>query len=129
MKNGAENVILAPELSLAQARSFKGCSIISYGNIPAMTTHKCVLMDTVGCQKCEGYMLDRQGAKLFVHGIYGHRNLIYNSVPVYMADKQEEISDFSTHFIFSQEKREECEKIIEAYKNKKAPSGAFRRIK
>ena len=129
MKNGAENVILAPELSLAQVRSFKGCSIISYGNIPAMTTHKCVLMDTVGCQKCEGYMLDRQGAKLFVHGIYGHRNLIYNSVPVYMADKQEEISDFSTHFIFSQEKREECKKIIEAYKNKKAPSGAFRRIK
>ncbi len=129
VKNGVENVILAPELSLAQARDFKGYSLISYGCIPAMTTHKCVLKDTVGCQKCEGYMTDRQGARLFVDGIYGHRNLIYNSVPVYMADKSADISDFSSHFIFSWEKREECERIIEAYKTKKAPNGTFRRIK
>ena len=128
-KNGIENVILSPELTLAQARDFKGFSLISYGNIPAMTTHKCVLKDTVGCQKCEGYMTDRQGAKLYVHGIYGHRNLIYNSVPIYMADKAEDIINFSNHFIFSSENREECKKIIEAYKNKKAPSGTFRRIK
>ena len=128
-KNGIENIILAPELSLAQARSFKGYSLISYGNIPAMTTHKCVLKDTVGCEKCEGYMTDRQGAKLFVHGTYGHRNLIYNSVPVYMADKLGDISDFSNHFIFSSETRDECGKVINAYKNKKAPNGTFRRIK
>ncbi len=129
VQNGVENVILAPELSLAQIREFKGYSLISYGCIPAMTTHKCVLKDTVGCQRCEGYMTDRQGARLFVDGIYGHRNLIYNSVPIYMADKSADINDFSSHFIFSWEKREECEKIIEAYKTKKAPSGAFRRIK
>ena len=129
VKNGVENVILAPELSLARVRDFKGYSLISYGCIPAMTTHKCVLKDTVGCQKCEGYMTDRQGARLFVDGIYGHRNLIYNSVPVYMADKSADISDFSSHFIFSWEKREECERIIEAYKTKKAPNGTFRRIK
>ncbi len=129
MKNGAENVIISPELTLATARNLKGYSLIAYGHIPMMTTHKCVLKDTVGCEKCQGYMTDRQGANLFVQGIYGHRNLIYNSVPTYMADKLNEINDFSHHFIFSSEKRSECEKIIEAYKNKKAPTGAFRRIK
>ncbi len=128
-KNGAENVVISPELSKAQAREYKGYSIIAYGHIPMMTTHKCILKDTVGCDRCKGYMSDRQGAKLFAHGIYGHRNLIYNSVPVYMADKLNEIDDFSWHFIFSSESRDECEKIIEAYKNKKASNGSFRRIK
>lgn len=127
---GAECVILSPELSLAQLRDFDTLSVIAYGKLPLMTMHKCILKDTVGCEKCKGYMKDRQGASFFVRGIKnGHRNIIFNSVPIYMADKQNEISAHSYHFIFSDETREECQKIIEAYKNKKAPSGQFRRIK
>ena len=95
-----------------------------------MTTHKCVLKDTVGCEKCEGYMKDRQGASFYIKGLKnGHRNVIFNSVPIYMADKQGDILSHSHHFIFSDETREECQKIIEAYKNKTAPKGQFRRIK
>ena len=129
MKNGAENVILSPELSKAQIRDYKGYSVIAYGHIPMMTTHKCVLKDTVGCEVCKGYMSDRQGAKLYAHGIYGHRNVIYNSVPVYMADKLDEIRELSHHFIFSSESREQCQKIIESYKNGTPSNGSIRRIK
>ena len=127
---GAECVILSPELSLAQLRDFSTLSVIAYGKLPLMTTHKCVLKDTAYCEKCAGYMKDRQGASFYVKGLKnGHRNIIFNSVPIYMADTQNEISSHSYHFIFSDEKREECFEIIEAYKQKKAPKGQFRRIK
>ncbi len=129
MEQGIENVILSPEISLAQARELKNTGLIVYGKIPAMTTHKCVIRDTEGCDKCEAYIKDRQGASMYTHGIFGHRNVIYNSVPVYMADKQNDILPFSQHFIFSNEKREECFEIIEAYKNEKSTTGNFRRIK
>lgn len=127
---GAECIILSPELSLAQLRDFDTLSVIAYGKLPLMTTHKCVLKDSYGCEKCQGYMKDRQGASFYVKGIKnGHRNIIFNSVPIYMADRQSDIFGHSLHFIFSDEAREECQEVIEAYKNNKAPRGQFRRIK
>jgi hypothetical protein len=126
---GFENVILSPELTLPQARDITPCSVIVYGKIPVMTTHKCVLKTSVGCDKCSGYLIDRTGAKMFVSGIYGHRNIIYNSVPIYMADKMDTLSAFSHHFIFSDESASECEKIINAYKNGTPTSDKIRRIK
>ena len=110
-------------------RDFYGCGVIAYGKLAVMTTHKCVLKDTYGCEKCSGYIKDRQGASLFAEGIFGHRNVIYNSVPIYMADKQNDIKNYSYHFIFSDEKRNEAYEIIEAYKKEKATQGGFKRIK
>lgn len=126
---GISRAIVSPELSLAQMRDFYGESVIAYGKLPVMTTHKCVLKDTYGCDKCRGYIKDRQGANLFVEGIYGHRNLIYNSVPIYMADKQRDIDDFSYHFIFSDETKDEAYEIIEAYKKGLPTSMGMKRIK
>ena len=126
---GFERAVISPELSLAQLRDFYGQSIIAYGRLPVMTTHKCVIKDTLGCEKCKGYIKDRQGAELFVEGIYGHRNIIYNSVPIYMADKQDDIRGFSHHFIFSDESQREVDKIIEAYKRGLPTDMGMKRIK
>ena len=126
---GIERVIISPELSLAQLRDFYGCGVIAYGKLPVMTTHKCVLKDTYGCEKCKGYVKDRQGASLFAEGIFGHRNVIYNSVPIYMADKQNDIKNYSYHFIFSDESCKEVYEVIEAYKKEKATQGGLKRIK
>ena len=128
-EQGCENVILAPELILAQTRDYSGFGLIVYGKIPVMTTHKCIIKDTVGCANCKTYIRDRQGTKMYTEGIYGHLNIIYNSVPIYMADKPDSISCYSQHFIFTDEENKECERIIDAYKKNKAPVGAFRRIK
>ena len=128
-KIGIEHLILSPELSLAQLKDFYGYGVIAYGKIPMLTSHKCILKDTVGCEKCKGYVKDRQGAMCFTQGIYGHRNVMYNSVPVYMADRQGEISKHSYHFIFADEDRKECYEIIEAYKKQKPSTKGMRRIK
>ena len=126
---GAKNLVMSPELTLAQLRPFEGYLVLAYGKLPLMTTHKCVLKNHACKTGCQGYMTDRQGASFFVRGIANHRSIIYNSVPIYMADKQEEISKYSHYFIFSDETKGQVREIIEDYKNKKAPRGAFRRIK
>ncbi len=125
---GATSIILSPELTLPQARDIGG-SLIAYGKFPVMTTHKCIIKSTEGCDKCRAYLTDRTGAKMYCEGIFGHRNIIYNSTPIYMADKLSTIKEFPLHFIFTDEKREECYKIIEAYKNGRATNEKMRRIR
>ena len=94
-----------------------------------MVTQKCVLKDTVGCGAGKGYLKDRQGTMLYARCDLGHRNVIYNSVPIYMADKIKDIDMYSFHFIFSDEKREEAYKIIEAYKKGLPTNMGMKRIK
>lgn len=124
---GVDEVILSPELTIPQARDISG-AIVAYGKIPVMTTYKCLMKDFTDCKKCSGYLTDRTGAKMYCEGIYGHHSVIYNSVPVYMADKKDLIDDFSCHFIFSDETKEECAQIIEAYKKGIPTDKKIRRI-
>lgn len=129
LEQGAENLILSPELTLPQLKDLSGLSVIAYGKIPVMTTHKCILENTFGCDKCKGTIEDRQGAKMYAEGIYGHRNIIYNSVPIYMADRLDKIENHSHHFIFTNENKRECYEIIESYKKALPPKGDVKRIK
>ena len=126
---GFDSVILSPELTLRQSEDMAGNTVIVYGNIPVMTTHKCIIKDTVGCDKCKTYMTDRMGASFYAEGIFGHRNIIYNSVPIYMADKISTVSDFSHHFIFSNETKEQVKDVIYAYKNGFSTDKKIKRIK
>ena len=127
-EKGAKSIILSPELTLPQARDIGG-SLIAYGKFPVMTTHKCVIKSTEGCDRCKAYLGDRTGAKMYCEGIFGHRNIIYNATPIYMADKLSVIKEFPLHFIFTDEKRDECYGIIEAYKSGRATNEKMRRIK
>ena len=126
---GFDTVILSPELTLRQSEDMAGNTVIVYGNVPVMTTHKCIIKDTAGCDKCRTYMTDRMGASFYAEGIFGHRNIIYNSVPIYMADKISTVSDFSHHFIFSNETKEQVEEVIYAYKNGLSTDKKIKRIK
>lgn len=127
-EQGFANMILSPELTLPQARDIGG-ALIAYGKFPVMTTHKCVIKNSAGCDKCATYLGDRTGAKMYCEGVFGHRNIIYNSVPIYMADKLSTIRDFSLHFIFSDEARDECYNVIEAYKKGAQTNDKIRRIR
>ena len=126
---GFDTVILSPELTLRQSGDMAGNAIIVYGCIPVMTTHKCIIKDTAGCDKCRAYLVDRMGASFYAEGVFGHRNIIYNSVPIYMADKMDTLRDFSHHFIFSSETREQCEQVIRAYSLGLATDRKIKRIK
>ena len=58
---------------------------------------------------------------MYCEGIFGHRNIIYNATPIYMADKLSVIKEFPLHFIFTDESAVEAEQVIYAYKNGLTP--------
>lgn len=134
---GMEDVILSPELSLAQIRDIGGRSrVIVWGRLPLMITEKCVGKELGGCQRCsmgQTVLTDRRGVDFPVMMRFGHRSLIVNSVPTYMADRRAEIlraGVTAEHFIFTTESKSEVSDVIRAYKKGSEPvSGAIKRIR
>ncbi len=131
-----ESIMLSPELSSAMARDIKTPkSTIVYGKVPMMLLERCIIKDSVGCAKCRDNAFcikDRTGTEFTVVREFEHRNTVYNSVPIYMADRRRllfEINSDDEHFIFSDETPAECKKVVVAYRKQLEPSGMIRRIK
>ena len=128
--NGFSSLVLSPELSLAQARDIGGRSrMIVYGRVPLMLLEKCAIREVADCAACaadEAELFDRRGAHFPILREPPHRNILFNSVPVYMADKPPKAG---WHFIFSTERAEEMLAILHAYKEKLPPKGDIRRIR
>ena len=135
---GFEDVILSPELSVAQMRDIGGATYaLVYGRAPLMVTEKCVGKETGGCAACDRgttQLVDRRGVSFPVRRTYDHRSVIFNSVPFYMADKADVLVSSGLvrqFFVFTTESAEEAADVITAYKKKAAPKtpGAVKRIK
>jgi putative protease len=122
-KLGFEFFIKSPELALPQARDLKGAGTLTvYGRLPLMLLEKCVGKEIGGCGKCDGGRLalkDRMGAEFPVLREWKHRSLVFNSIHTSMSDKQELLvknGATARHFIFSDESKEECERVVNAFK-------------
>ena len=117
-----EDILLSPELNPAQMRDIRGKkSVIVYGRIPLMLLEK-----PVGCRS----LRDRRGT-IFPVLSEGKRDLILNSVPIYMADRQKELKDkglFRQHFIFTTETKKQVLDVIDAYQKGLPPQGTVKRI-
>ena len=116
---GIKSAVLSPELTLPQARDIGG-SVITLGRIPLMITERCFTKENFGCEKCGSAALsDRLGLKFPMLREFKHRNIIFNSAPTYMGDKRAELKNArieGSHFIFSSETKDECIKLLSAYK-------------
>jgi len=137
-------VTLSPELKLPQARDIGGRTFLPvYGRTTLMLTEKCVLSEISPCKNgCSGRgeLIDRMGAKFPVlplpptpkdHTERNHRTEIFNSVPTYMADRQNELEKYKISgrfFAFTTETKEQTAEVIENYKNGDKPKGQVRRI-
>lgn len=155
--------MLSPEMPLRAAKDVAvPFSLIVYGKIPLMHTMRCMISDggslcpfagnggrsgrnaskkegALGALLCDGRLCrsvikDRRGASFPVIGLADCTNIIYNSVPIYMADAAEKlVFPFAArhHFIFSDESAEECSKIIDNYTNARVPdkSRGIKRLK
>ena len=143
---GVSNINLSPELTLPQMRDVSGdVSTIVYGRLPLMTLEKCIIRDLYGCERCDKYMScreseistkhieikDRRSFTFPVIREWQHRNVIYNSAPTYMADKQNELSRAGVTnqvFLFTTETAQEVDNIINRYKNNLTADTPIRRI-
>ena len=128
---GFLDVILSPELTLPQLRDIGGKSFATvYGRMPLMVTEKCVNSALGDCKTCgekagRAHLVDRKGVRFPVFKTFGHRSIIFNSAPFYMADKQAELDRARItmqHFVFTVENKTEAESVISSYKKHQRPS-------
>lgn len=123
--------ILSFELSLAQANavSAEDCGVIVYGRLPLMLTRNCPVKNTIGCEKCgkNGFLKDRKSKEFPVVCSPYPCVEILNSVPVYMADRLQEVKTDFAHFYFTGESREEIRKIVSLYQEGGQAPFAFTR--
>ena len=133
---GVEDCILSPELTLPQIRGIGGDrGVCVYGRLPLMICEKCVgkeLGDCKGCDEGRLSLLDRRGVQFPVIRRYPHRSAIFNSVPVYMADRRRELEGARIereHFIFTIESKGEAARVINAYESGESAPERCRRIK
>lgn len=134
-----ESLTISPELTVPMMRDIArhvAASVIVYGRIPLMTTERCIIRAVSGnkcvCKTKKIFLCDRMGAEFPVFPADGCRSIIYNSVPVYMADKKDILDKIGAcrhHFIFSTETKKSVDEIIDAYQNGNAPTFPIRRIK
>ncbi len=122
-----KGVILSPELMLAQMRDI-GCGVkgaLVYGRLPLMTFARRLGGGTTALR-------DRAGA-MFPVLPDGARDILYNSVPVYMADKAEALDAAGialSLYNFTTESRSEVSHVIDAYRRGLPPPGSnIRRIR
>lgn len=143
---GVSNITLSPELTLPQIRDIKGdTAVIVYGRIPLMTLEKCVIRDLYGCSACDKYnssaksgqiqkplaLCDRMGVSFPIIRTFDHRNILYNSLPTCMSDKENDMSRANISnrvFLFTTESAKEVNEIISIHKNRLPYKGQVRRI-
>ncbi|MBQ0125629.1 MAG: DUF3656 domain-containing protein [Clostridiales bacterium] len=137
---GIKTLVCSCEAGISSAAGLgSGISAVAYGRLPLMTTQKCAIKEIIGitardCRYCDTHkftsLTDRTGASFIVCREAPHRNVIYNSVPVWMLDKLDEYERnyLGAHFIFTDEGAVEVDKIIDMAKKKSACKGKFKRI-
>ncbi len=138
-KLGFDSYVASAELTIPQLRDLNGAkAAIVYGRMPLMLLEKCVIKelygDRRGCAVCAdggAKMTDRRGFVFPVMRAGEHRNIVFNSMPTYMADRQEQLLGagiVDRHFIFTVESGVEIDGVIDAYRKNLAANGTVRRI-
>lgn len=136
---GFDSVVVSTELTQPQIRDLKGSkAVVVYGRIPLMTLEKCVIKELYGdkraCEICsfdKAEMKDRRGFVFPVIRALPHRNVVLNSLPTQMSDKQDELERIGAtdrHFLFTVETPEEVDCVIEDYRCGRASTEKVRRI-
>lgn len=119
---GLSDATLSFELSAAKIKHLGGKikrGILGYGYLPLMRMRACPIKKTSGCKNCpgKGKIKDRMG-KEFTYLCFEKKfGTLYNSVPLYTADKDFSGIDFMTLY-FTTESPENCKKIYEMFISK-----------
>ncbi|MBQ5841412.1 MAG: U32 family peptidase, partial [Clostridia bacterium] len=128
--SGIQAAVLSMELTLPQLRfaQGRGCvGLFAYGRQPLMLMRNCPVSAQVGCGQCAGGLTDRKGVTFPVACTGGCSELL-NSVPLYLADRLDELSPFAFLYLhFTDETPAEVAQILDEYRHGGTPPAAFTR--
>ncbi len=129
---GGTDCLLSCEMSLSEAAKLGGDlprGIMTYGRIPLMLTRNCPVKNKLTCGECGGksVLTDRMGVDFPVVCKNG-ASFVLNSVPLWLGDKKNELRNIDFDLLyFTNESKDECERIITAYDNNEKADGDFTR--
>ena len=111
------------ELRMAQIHDLAKCvdtELIVYGRLPLMVSDQCIISRSEGKCNCRNpaELYDRMGSVFPVVREFEHRNVIYNSKKLHMADKRDEIKAaglWGIRLMFTTEGARECVEIAKCY--------------
>lgn len=139
-ENGVADAVLSPELTEKAAAAlprYLPRGAVVYGRLPLMTLERCILR-TGGrdCRACEEadtvrYLKDRLGVRFPVRRLFPHRNVIYNSVPTWMLDRTDELSEMGLdlfRLFFTVEDKKRASEILRAFTERTAADCPARRM-
>lgn len=115
-------ITLSTELTLKQIKPLTGivdCECVIYGKLPMMLTENCMIKTSVGCKK-GGYIYDRTNEGFLIKCLPECRNEIYNSKPIIMSDKMNDLEFCGIKYgrlNFVDENAQQCVEIFNKYKN------------
>ena len=126
---GLAGFVFSPELpSHAARRMEQGGSLTVYGRLPLMLTERCFVKENFGCDTCgHAHLTDRKNVSFPLLREYGHRTLIFNSLPTYLGDRPRETMGLGHHFIFTTETAREIDGVTAAYLKQESLPIAVRR--
>lgn len=119
-ESGAEAAVLSFELHRAALSFADGMGCVGafvYGRQPLMLLRNCPVKATIGCAACggRGELVDRKGVKFPVmcHGVCSE---LYNSVPLYLADRDRWRSFPFAYLHFTDETPDRVAQVLREYR-------------
>lgn len=129
---GVNKILLSAELTMAQAQAIDGEAprgVLAYGRLPLMLVRNCPQKNGKSCAECKqnGKLVDRKGVEFPIECRMG-TNDILNSVPVFMADRLNEIRNMDFMLLyFTKETKETVSAVISSYIRSGKAKGDFTR--
>lgn len=117
---GLEDVLLSFELSLSRAKGIGGTlprGLLIYGKLPLMVTRNCPIRLS-GCRDCKGFgtLTDRKKEQFEVRCTNRKYSEIFNSKPVYLADRMDEVDAFDYGLLyFTSEHPKQIDRVLMSY--------------
>ncbi len=133
-KIGLSAAAVSMEMTLSDSvklQSEMPLGVIVYGRLPLMSFRSCPVKARIGCEKCrrKGFLTDRKGISFPVRCDYDRSvSFLYNSVPLELSDRLEELTAFSFYILsFLDETPEQIEEIICRYRSHQKSPAPFTR--
>lgn len=129
---GVSAAVVSHELTVSQISTLGGNmprGACVYGRTPLMLTRNCPVKNGKSCKDCkrQSALCDRKGISFPVRCENGFAE-IFNSRPTYMADRLSELRNVDFYFFdFTVEEKDECARILQAYKQGAKPTGEYTR--